>query len=107
MRYTGGLKQRLRNGTLGHTVNAVDTLAAMRQKQNESTSDVKEDRGIIINREHSIKDIAQMLTNPVSPNTEEKSLKVADMAGIVLKAKEELAKSQSKGKNQIQKFNII
>ncbi|XP_045542234.1 uncharacterized protein LOC106717236 isoform X1 [Papilio machaon] len=96
LRYTGGLKQRLRNGTLGHTVNAVDTLAAMKQKQNETSSDVKEDRGIIINREHSIKDIAQMLTNPVSPNAEEKPLKVADMAGIVLKAKEELAKSQSK-----------
>lgn len=58
--------------------------------------EIKDDRGIVLNMEHSIKDIAQRLTTPVSPSTEEK-LRVSDMAGIVSKAKEELAKSQSKG----------
>ncbi|CAH2034947.1 unnamed protein product, partial [Iphiclides podalirius] len=95
-RYTPGLKQRIQNGTLGHTVNSVDTLAVMRQKQIDALPEVKEERGIIINREHSIKDIAQMLTRSASPTAEDKQVRVADMAGIVLKAKEELAKSQSK-----------
>ncbi|CAK1588513.1 unnamed protein product [Parnassius mnemosyne] len=95
-RYTAGLKQRIHNGTLGHSVNTVDTYAVIRQKQIDASPEVKEDRGIIINREHSIKDIAQMLTRPASPTTDDKQLRVADMAGIVLKAKEELAKSQSK-----------
>ncbi|XP_037866584.1 uncharacterized protein LOC101739187 [Bombyx mori] len=95
-RYTAGLKQRIQNGTLGHSVSAVDALAAMRQKQLDSTPEAKDDRGIIINREHSIKDLAQRLTSPVSPTTEEKPLRVSEMAGIVSKAKEELAKSQSK-----------
>lgn len=58
---------------------------------------MKDDRGIILNKEHSIKDLTQRLTSPVSPTSEEKPLRVADMAGIVSKAKEELAKSQSKG----------
>ncbi|KAI5640353.1 formin-like domain-containing protein [Phthorimaea operculella] len=93
-RYTPGLKQRLQNGTLGHTTTA-DALTVIRQKQIDSP-EVKDDRGIILNREHSIKDLAQRLTSPVSPTTEEKPLRVADMAGIVSKAKEELAKSQSK-----------
>lgn len=94
-RYTAGLKQRIQNGTLGH-VTGVDALTVMRQKQLDSP-EVKDDRGIILNREHSIKDLAQRLTSPVSPTTEDKPLRVADMAGIVSKAKEELAKSQSKG----------
>ncbi|CAG5039322.1 unnamed protein product [Parnassius apollo] len=95
-RYTTGLKQRIHNGTLGHSVTTVDTYAVIRQKQIDASPEVKEDRGIIINREHSIKDIAQMLTRPASPTADDKQLRVADMAGIVLKAKEELAKSQSK-----------
>lgn len=69
----------------------------MRQKQLDGTPEVKDDRGILLNREHSIKDLAQRLTSPVSPTTEDKPLRVSDMAGIVSKAKEELAKSQSKG----------
>ncbi|CAH0703264.1 unnamed protein product [Spodoptera exigua] len=95
-RYTSGLKQRIQNGTLGHSVNAVDAITVMRQKQTDATPEVKDDRGILLNREHSIKDLAQRLTSPVSPTTEEKPLRVSDMAGIVSKAKEELAKSQSK-----------
>lgn len=91
------MKQRLQNGTLGHSVSTVDAIAVMRQKQLENTPEVKDDRGIILNREHSIKDLAQRLTSPVSPTTEDKPLRVSDMAGIVSKAKEELAKSQSKG----------
>lgn len=94
-RYTAGLKQRIQNGTLGHTLNAVDALTVIRQKQMD-TPEVKEDRGIL-NREHSIKDLAQRLTSPVSPTSEDKPLRVAEMTGIVSKAKEELAKSQSKG----------
>ncbi|XP_075991055.1 formin homology 2 domain containing isoform X3 [Anticarsia gemmatalis] len=94
-RYTSGLKQRIQNGTLGHSVSAADAIAAMRQKQLD-TPEVKDDRGILLNREHSIKDLAQRLTSPVSPTTEDKPIRVADMAGIVSKAKEELAKSQSK-----------
>lgn len=77
----------------------MDTIAVMRQKQIDALPEVKEDRGIIINREHSIKDIAQMLTRSASPTAEDKQVNVADMTGIVLKAKEELAKSQSKGKS--------
>ncbi|KAM3968464.1 FH1/FH2 domain-containing protein 3 [Aphomia sociella] len=95
-RYTTGLKQRIQNGTLGHSVNAVDALAAMRQKQLDNSPEAKDDRGILLNREHSIKDLAQRLTSPVSPTSEEKPLRVAEMTGIVSKAKEELAKSQSK-----------
>ncbi|KAJ0184066.1 hypothetical protein K1T71_000489 [Dendrolimus kikuchii] len=94
LRYTAGLKQRIQNGTLGHTVNAVDTITVLRQQQMD-IPESKDERGIVLNMEHSIKDIAQRLTNPVSPSTEEK-LRVSDMAGIVSKAKEELAKSQSK-----------
>ncbi|XP_048488325.1 FH1/FH2 domain-containing protein 3 isoform X3 [Plutella xylostella] len=94
-RYTAGLKQRIQNGTLGHSMTAMDALAAMRQKQLDSP-DTKDERGIILNKEHSIKDLAQKLTSPVSPTSEEKLPKVAEMAGIVSKAKEELAKSQSK-----------
>ncbi|XP_053623836.1 uncharacterized protein Fhos isoform X1 [Plodia interpunctella] len=95
-RYTTGLKQRIQNGTLGHSVNGVDALAAIRQKQLENSVEVKDDREILLNREHSIKELAQRLTSPVSPTTEEKPLRVAEMAGIVSKAKEELAKSQTK-----------
>ncbi|CAG9789018.1 unnamed protein product [Diatraea saccharalis] len=95
-RYTSGLKQRIQNGTLGHSVNAVDALAAIRQKQIDTTPEIKDDRGILLNREHSIKDLAQRLTSPVSPTSEDKPLRVAEMTGIVSKAKEELAKSQSK-----------
>ncbi|XP_059055137.1 uncharacterized protein LOC131849156 [Achroia grisella] len=95
-RYTAGLKQRIQNGTLGHSVNAVDALAVMRQKQLDNTPEAKDDRGILLNREHSIKDLAQRLTSPVSPTAEDKPLRVAEMTGIVSKAKEELAKSQSK-----------
>ncbi|XP_060809501.1 uncharacterized protein LOC106133799 [Amyelois transitella] len=95
-RYTSGLKQRIQNGTLGHSVNGVDALAAIRQKQLENAVETKDDREILLNREHSIKDLAQRLTSPVSPTTEEKPLRVAEMAGIVSKAKEELAKSQNK-----------
>lgn len=73
-----------------------DALTAMRQKI--ELPDTLDDRGVLLNREHSIKDLAQRLTSPVSPTTEEKPLRVSDMAGIVSKAKEELAKSQSKGK---------
>lgn len=69
----------------------------MRQKQLENSSETTDDRGILLNREHSIKDLAQRLTNPVCPTTDEKPLRVAEMTGIVSKAKEELAKSQSKG----------
>ncbi|XP_028158464.1 FH1/FH2 domain-containing protein 3 isoform X5 [Ostrinia furnacalis] len=94
-RYTAGLKQRIQNGTLGHSVTAVDALTVIRQKQLDATPE-KDDRGILLNREHSIKDLAQRLTSPVSPSSEEKQLRVAEMAGIVSKAKEELAKSQSK-----------
>lgn len=97
-RYTSGLKQRIQNGTLGHSVTAVDALAVIRQKQLDGPPEVKDDRGILLTKEHSIKDLAQRLTSPVSPTTEEKQLRVAEMAGIVSKAKEELAKSQSKGK---------
>lgn len=97
-RYTAGLKQRIQNGTLGHSVTAVDAIAVIRQKQIDGTPEVKDDRGILLNREHSIKDLAQRLTSPVSPTTEDKPLRVAEMTGIVSKAKEELAKSQSKGK---------
>lgn len=97
-RYTSGLKQRIQNGTLGHSVNAVDAIAVIRQKQVDTPPEVKDDRGILLNREHSIKDLAQRLTSPVSPTSEDKPLRVSDMAGIVSKAKEELAKSQSKGK---------
>ncbi|XP_072930775.1 FH1/FH2 domain-containing protein 3 [Epargyreus clarus] len=95
-RYTAGLKQRIQNGTLGHSVNAVDTLTVIRQKQLDATPETKDDRGILLNREHSIKDLAQRLTTPISPTTEEKPLRVTDVAGIVSKAKAELAKSQSK-----------
>ncbi|KAJ8736909.1 hypothetical protein PYW07_000180 [Mythimna separata] len=95
-RYTSGLKQRIQNGTLGHSVNAVDAITVMRQKQTDPIPEVKDDRDVLLNREHSIKDLAQRLTSPVSPTTEEKPLRVSDMAGIVSKAKEELAKSQSK-----------
>ncbi|CAK1554589.1 unnamed protein product [Leptosia nina] len=92
-RYTSGLKQRIQNGTLGHSVSACDALAAIRHKQLEPE---KDDRGILLNREHSIKDLAQRLTSPINQVPEEKPLRVSDMAGIVSKAKEELAKSQSK-----------
>ncbi|XP_030040263.2 uncharacterized protein LOC115455732 isoform X2 [Manduca sexta] len=95
-KYTAGLKQRIQNGTLGHSVSAADALAVIRQKQLETTPETKDDRGIIANREHSIKDLAQRLTSPVSPTTEDKPLRVSEMTGIVSKAKEELAKSQSK-----------
>lgn len=95
-RYTAGLKQRIQNGTLGHSVNAIDALAVMRQKQLDNSPEAKDDRGILLNREHSIKDLAQRLTSPVSPTSEDKPLRVAEMTGIVSKAKEELAKSQSK-----------
>lgn len=95
-KYTSGLKQRIQNGTLGHSVNSADTITVMRQKQSENALDVKDDREILLNREHSIKDLAQRLTSPVSPTTEDKPIRAADMAGIVSKAKEELAKSQSK-----------
>ncbi|KAL4717689.1 hypothetical protein ACJJTC_000838 [Scirpophaga incertulas] len=95
-RYTSGLKQRIQNGSLGHTVTAIDAVAAIRQKQLESVSDAKDDRTILLNREHSIKDIAQRLTSPTSPTSEDKPIRVTEMTGIVSKAKEELAKSQSK-----------
>ncbi|CAH0401865.1 unnamed protein product [Chilo suppressalis] len=95
-KYTSGLKQRIQNGTLGHSVNAVDALTASRQKQGETTPEIKDDRGILLNREHSIKDLAQRLISPVCTINEEKPLRVAEMTGIVSKAKEELAKSQSK-----------
>lgn len=78
-------------------MNAVDAMAVIRQKQVDTPPEVKDDRGILLNREHSIKDLAQRLTSAVSPTTEDKPLRVSDMAGIVSKAKEELAKSQSKG----------
>ncbi|XP_045509567.1 uncharacterized protein LOC123705047 isoform X2 [Colias croceus] len=94
-RYTSGLKQRIQNGTLGHSVNACDALAVIRQKQLDINPE-KPDRGIILNREHSIKDLAQRLTSPISHVPEDKPIRVSDMAGIVSKAKEELAKSQSK-----------
>ncbi|XP_061717231.1 FH1/FH2 domain-containing protein 3 isoform X3 [Cydia pomonella] len=94
-RYTAGLKQRIQNGTLGHSVTPADALTVIRQKM-ELPVDSMDDRGVLLNREHSIKDLAQRLTSPVSPTTEEKPLRVSDMAGIVSKAKEELAKSQSK-----------
>ncbi|XP_048006043.1 FH1/FH2 domain-containing protein 3 isoform X3 [Leguminivora glycinivorella] len=94
-RYTAGLKQRIQNGTLGHSVTPADALTVIRQKM-ELPVDTMDDRGVLLNREHSIKDLAQRLTSPVSPTTEEKPLRVSDMAGIVSKAKEELAKSQSK-----------
>ncbi|XP_023937792.1 FH1/FH2 domain-containing protein 3 [Bicyclus anynana] len=94
-RYTSGLKQRMQNGTLGHSVNAADALAVA-GRQLDFTAEPKDDREILLHREHSIKDLAQRLTTPVSPSTEEKPLRVSDMAGIVSKAKEELAKSKSK-----------
>lgn len=108
-RYTSGLKQRIQNGTLGHSVTAVDAITVMRQKQQDIVTETNKDElGLILNREHSIKDLAQRLTSPVSPTTEEKPLRVSDMAGIVLKAKEELAKSQSKGnKIRINPFIFI
>ncbi|XP_063372890.1 FH1/FH2 domain-containing protein 3 isoform X2 [Cydia amplana] len=94
-RYTAGLKQRIQNGTLGHSVTPADALTVIRQKM-ELPVDTMDDREVLLNREHSIKDLAQRLTSPVSPTTEDKPLRVSDMAGIVSKAKEELAKSQSK-----------
>lgn len=94
------MKQRIQNGTLGHSVNATDAITVMRQKQLDSP-EVKDDRGIILNREHSIKDLAQRLTSPVSPTIDDKPIRVSDMAGIVSKAKEELAKSQSKGRKEL------
>ncbi|XP_045784881.1 uncharacterized protein LOC123880684 isoform X1 [Maniola jurtina] len=94
-RYTTGLKQRMQNGTLGHSVNAADALAAA-GRQLDFAAEPKDDREILLHREHSIKDLAQRLTSSVSPSTEEKPLRVSDMAGIVSKAKEELAKSKSK-----------
>ncbi|XP_063632976.1 FH1/FH2 domain-containing protein 3 isoform X2 [Cydia splendana] len=94
-RYTAGLKQRIQNGTLGHSVTPADALTVIRQKM-ELPVETMDDRGVLLNREHSIKDLAQRLTSPVSPTTDEKPLRVSDMAGIVSKAKEELAKSQSK-----------
>lgn len=99
-RYTTGLKQRLQNGTLGHSVNASDVV-----RQLDFSPEPKDDRDILLNREHSIKDLAQRLTSPLSPTTEEKPIRVSEMAGIVSKAKEELAKSKSKGK--ISYFKII
>lgn len=97
-RYTAGLKQRIQNGTLGHSVNAVDTLTVIRQKQLDVSQQPKDDTGILLNKEHSIKDLAQRLTTPISsPTSEEKPLRVTEVAGIVSKAKAELAKSQSKG----------
>lgn len=99
-RYTTGLKQRLQNGTLGHSVNASDVV-----RQLDFSPEPKDDRDILLNREHSIKDLAQRLTSPLSPTTEEKPIRVSEMAGIVSKAKEELAKSKSKGK--IFYFKII
>ncbi|CAH2104042.1 unnamed protein product [Euphydryas editha] len=90
-RYTSGLKQRMQNGTLGHSVNASDVV-----RQFDFTPEPKDDREILLNREHSIKDLAQRLTSPLSPTTEEKPIRVSEMAGIVSKAKEELAKSKSK-----------
>ncbi|XP_068617381.1 FH1/FH2 domain-containing protein 3 [Battus philenor] len=96
-RYPPNLKQRMQNGTPGHNVNSVDSLTVIRQKTMDATPEIKDEREIIKNREHSIKDIAQMLTSTASqPAVEDKHVKDADLAGIVLKAKEELAKSQSK-----------
>ncbi|XP_061382000.1 uncharacterized protein LOC116777095 isoform X2 [Danaus plexippus] len=95
-RFTTGLKQRIQNGTLGHSVNTADSLVAMRQKQIDVNPEPKDDREILLNREHSIKDIAQRLTSPLNSATDEKPIRVSDMAGIVSKAKEELAKSKSK-----------
>ncbi|CAG9558814.1 unnamed protein product [Danaus chrysippus] len=95
-RFTSGLKQRIQNGTLGHSVNTADSLVAMRQKQIDVIPEPKDDREILLNREHSIKDIAQRLTSPLNSTTDEKPIRVSDMAGIVSKAKEELAKSKSK-----------
>nr|XP_026500449.1 FH1/FH2 domain-containing protein 3 [Vanessa tameamea] len=94
-RYTTGLKQRIQNGTLGHSVNTTDILSTVRAGQDFSP-DPKDDREILLNREHSIKDLAQRLTSPLTPSTEEKPIRVSEMAGIVSKAKEELAKSTSK-----------
>lgn len=85
----------MQNGTLGHSVSPTDALSIVRQL--DFSSDPKDDREILLNREHSIKDLAQRLTSAVSPTTEEKPLRVSEMAGIVSKAKEELAKSKSKG----------
>ncbi|XP_046977096.1 uncharacterized protein LOC124543098 isoform X2 [Vanessa cardui] len=94
-RYTTGLKQRIQNGTLGHSVNTTDILSTVRSGQDFSP-EPKDDREILLNREHSIKDLAQRLTSPLTPSTEEKPIRVSEMAGIVSKAKEELAKSKSK-----------
>lgn len=90
--YTSGLKQRIHNGTLGHSVNAMDAMAVMRQN---GSAEVKESKV-----QTNAKEIAQRLTSPVSPTIEDKASKVGEMVvGIVSKAKEELAKSQSKGKS--------
>ncbi|VVC94268.1 unnamed protein product [Leptidea sinapis] len=90
-RYTNGLTQRMQNGTLGHSVNTNDNLAAVRQKQIDVTPE-KDDRVFLVNRENRFKDISQRLTSSSNHVSEEKS----KLAGIVSKAKEELAKSQSK-----------
>ncbi|XP_047524040.1 uncharacterized protein LOC125062286 isoform X2 [Pieris napi] len=95
-RYTSGLQQRIENGTLGHTVNPVDNLSPKWNKFIDPTIPEKDDRGVLLNREHSIKDLAQRLTSPIQHVQEEKPLLVSDMAGIVSKAKEELARSQTK-----------
>ncbi|XP_045531252.1 uncharacterized protein LOC123718627 isoform X2 [Pieris brassicae] len=95
-RYTSGLQQRIENGTLGHSVNPVDNLSPKWNKFIDTTIPEKDDRGILLNREHSIKDLAQRLTSPIQHVQEEKPLLVSDMAGIVSKAKEELARSQTK-----------
>lgn len=50
-----------------------------------------------LKREQTVKDLTQKLSNlPVSPQ-EEKPNRVGDLSGLISKAKEELAKSKSKG----------
>lgn len=86
----------MQGGSLGHSASATDTLSIARQL--DFSPEPKDDREILLNREHIIKDLTQRLTSTVSP-TEEKPIRVSEMAGIVSKAKEELAKSKSKGNN--------
>lgn len=50
-----------------------------------------------LKREQTVKDLTQKLSNlPLSPQ-EEKPNRVGDLSGLISKAKEELAKSKSKG----------
>lgn len=71
-------------------------MAASRLKRPEGTAVGEDDVVSLPPRERHIKELAQKLSAPPSPS-EEKPARALEMSGIVSKAKEELAKSQSRG----------